>query len=59
VTGYQAIADDVRFGRLSRRRQSRSDGSTFFRMGSLLRNRVDELLDAHRYSHYTSITREP
>ena len=52
VGGYLAVADDMRAGTLVRVPQQRSEGSTFFRMGTFLRTHVDELLRVQRYSHY-------
>lgn len=54
VAGYFVVVEGIRSGTLERRRQRRSDGSTFFRMGSFLRAHVDELLRAGRYSHYST-----
>jgi hypothetical protein len=54
VTGYLKVVEGVRAGALERRPQRRSDGSTFFRMGTFLRAHVDRLLYQRAYSHYSS-----
>jgi methionyl-tRNA formyltransferase len=54
VTGYLDVVESVRAGTLERRPQQRSDGSTFFRMGTFLRAHVDRLLSRGHYSHYIS-----
>jgi hypothetical protein len=54
VDGHLEVAAAMGAGTLVRQPQDRAAGSTFFRMGSFLRARVDELLREGRYSHYGS-----
>jgi methionyl-tRNA formyltransferase len=54
VAGYLAVVDRFASGTLVREPQVRRDGSTFFRMGTFLRARVDALLRSGRYSHYAA-----
>jgi methionyl-tRNA formyltransferase len=54
VTGYLEVVEGVRAATLERRPQRRTDGSTFFRMGTFLRAHVDGLLSRGDYSHYSS-----
>lgn len=47
--GHLAVIDAFANGRLAPRSQEESEGTTFYQMGSYLRERVDELLEAGRY----------
>jgi folate-dependent phosphoribosylglycinamide formyltransferase PurN len=49
--GCLAVADALASGELLHERQRREDGTTFFRMGTYLRKRVDEILLLGRYTH--------
>ncbi|MFB0566646.1 MAG: formyltransferase family protein [Candidatus Aminicenantaceae bacterium] len=54
TNGQLKVFDKLLDGSITRTPQIKSEGSTFYQMGRLLRKKVDRILAENLYSHYTS-----